>query len=45
MALEILKTKNVNLPLIGSVSLAAVIAAGVAIYFLSRRKKSISLKI
>jgi hypothetical protein len=41
--LESLKSQ-VNLPVVGSVSLAAAIVAGAAIFFLTRRKKSINLK-
>ena len=40
---ESLKTTQVNLPLVGSVSLAAVLIAGGLIFFLTRRKKSVKL--
>ena len=40
-----LQTKNINLPFIGGASIATLLVAGAVIYFLSRRKKSISLKI
>jgi hypothetical protein len=45
MVLEILKQKQVNLPLVGGVSLAAVIVTGLALYFLTRRKRTIGIRI
>ena len=45
MSLEQLQNKQINLPLVGPISLTAAIVAGIAIYFLTKRKKSISLKI
>jgi len=44
MVLESLKEKNINLPIVGGVSLLAVSIVGIAFYFLLKRKKSISLK-
>tara|TARA_R100001244_G_scaffold106894_1_gene79280 strand:- start:509 stop:646 length:138 start_codon:yes stop_codon:yes gene_type:complete len=45
MVLEFLKTNTVNLPLVGSIPLAGVIVVGLAIYFLTKRKKSITLRV
>ena len=42
--LDSLKTSQVNLPLVGGVSIAAVLVVGIAIFFLSRRKKTIGIK-
>lgn len=44
MVLEGLKTQTISLPLIGTISIAAAIAIGVAAFFMLRRKKSIGIK-
>jgi len=44
MVFESLRTNTINLPAIGTISLAGVLIAGGIIFFLLRRKKSISLK-
>lgn len=44
MVFESLKNNSVNLPIVGAVSIAAVIVVGLGIFFLTRRKKSISLR-
>jgi len=44
MVFEFLKTTSVDLPVVGAVSLAAVGIVAVAIFFLTRRKKSIQLR-
>jgi len=44
MVFETLRNNSVNLPVVGAVSLAAVLVVAGAIFFLTRRKKSISLK-
>lgn len=43
MVFESLKNTSVNLPLVGAVSVAAVIVVGIGIFFLTRRKKSVKL--
>ena len=45
MVLEFLQNKSVSLPVVGPVSLAVAGVAGIAIFLLLRRKKSLSLKI
>lgn len=45
MVFESLKTSTVNLPVVGAVSLAAILVAGGIIFFLSRRKKTIGIRI
>jgi len=45
MVFESLKTNTVNLPVVGAISLAGVLVAGAVIFFLLRRKKSVTLKI
>lgn len=45
MVFETLKTQQVNVPLIGGISVAGLLLAGGLIFFLTRRKKSINLKI
>jgi len=44
MVFESLKINTINLPAIGTISLAGVLIAGGIIFFLLRRKKSISLR-
>lgn len=43
MVFESLKTNQVNLPIVGAVSVAAIIVVGIGIFFLTRRKKSVKL--
>jgi len=43
MVFESLKTTSINLPVVGAVSIAAVIVVGLGIFFLTRRKKSVRL--
>jgi len=45
MVFESLKTNTVNLPAVGTVSLAALLIAGGVIFLLLRRKKTIGIKI
>jgi len=43
-SLDQLRTSSVNLPVVGAVSIAAVLVVGVAIFFLTRRKKTVQLR-
>jgi len=43
MVFESLRNNSVNLPVVGAVSVAAVIVVGLAAFFLLRRKKSVKL--
>lgn len=45
MVFEQLKDSQINLPLIGGVSILAAVVLGGILFFSLRRKKSISLKI
>jgi len=45
MVFESLKTSTVNLPAIGTISIAGLLIAGGIIFLLFRRKKSVTLKI
>ena len=45
MVLSDILKNNVNLPVIGSASAGVIIIGALAIFLLTRRKKSISLKI
>jgi len=43
MSFEPLRTNTVNLPVVGAVSVAAIIAVGAILFFAFRRKKSVKL--
>jgi len=43
MVLEFLQGKQVNLPVVGAVSLTAVLLVGGIFFFMRRRKKSVKL--
>jgi len=45
MVFESLKSNTINLPAIGTISIAGVLIAGGIIFFLLRRKKTISFKV
>ena len=45
MPLEFLRQNSINLPVVGSVSIAAAVAVGAILFFTLRRKKSIGIKI
>ena len=45
MVLESLKNNSINLPLVGTISLAAALVAGGVIFLLLRRKKTIGIRI
>lgn len=40
-----LQTQTVNLPVVGAISIAGLVIAGAIIFFLVRRKKTVTLKI
>jgi len=44
MVFESLKTNTINLPAIGTISIAGVLIAGAIIFLLLRRKKTIGIK-
>jgi len=40
-----LQTRTVNLPVVGAISIAALVIAGTLIFFLARRKKTIGIRV
>ena len=44
MSFEEIRQRQINLPVVGAVSVAAIAVIGLAIFFLTRRKKTIQLK-